>query len=62
MLHAFAGLGRAEGEVAALVRAACRPSSLKRWRVCSVPIVDEVRSKHTSFMTGVVVVSVMEMC
>ena len=52
-LHAFAGLGRAEGDVAALVRAACRPSSLKRWRACSVLIVDEVHPTHCTHTCSV---------
>ena len=42
-LHAFAGVGRAEGEAAALVKAASRPDALKRWRATCVLIVDEVQ-------------------
>ena len=41
-IHAFGGLGRAEGDLPALIRAASRPDALKRWRACSVLIVDEV--------------------
>ena len=42
-LHAFAGVGRAEGEVQALIKAASRPDALRRWRAASVLIIDEVR-------------------
>ena len=41
-IHAFAGVGRADGDAQALVKAASRPDALKRWRAAAVLIVDEV--------------------
>jgi PIF1-like helicase len=47
-LNAFAGVGRAEGPLEALIRAASRPDPLRRWRQAAVLIIDEVRPLEPS--------------
>ena len=52
-LNAFAGVGRAEGGLAAMQRSASRPEAAQRWRRATALIIDEARTRLRGSPLGV---------